>query len=119
MRAHPPTQPLRDTIVFCLGFAPTIAAARQLITHGHVLINNHRVDIPSYICKIQDSISVASASQKFVKNSMERFSSSMEAPHLQINTEKLSAVVTNVISREHVGLDINELLVVEYYSRKV
>lgn len=108
-----------DTIVFRLGFAPTIAAARQLITHGHVLINNHRVDIPSYICKIQDSISVASASQKFVKNSMERFSSSMEAPHLQINTEKLSAVVTNVISREHVGLDINELLVVEYYSRKV
>ena len=108
-----------DNIVFRLGFAPTIAGARQLITHGHILINNHRVDIPSYICKINDSISVANPSQKFVKTSMERFSSKIEAPHLEINVDKLSAVVTNLVSRKNVGLDINELLVVEYYSRKV
>lgn len=108
-----------DNLVFRLGFAPTIAAARQLISHGHVLINNQRVDIPSYICKMNESISIASASQKFVKNSMERFSSKLQAPHLQVNPEKLQAVVTNLVSRENVGLNINELLVVEYYSRKV
>lgn len=108
-----------DNIVFRLGFAPTISAARQLISHGHVVINNQRVTIPSYICKLNDSISVCSNSMKFVKNLVERFSSSIDAPHLEINREKLSAVVVNTVPREAVGLQINELLVVEYYSRKV
>jgi len=108
-----------DNIVFRLGFAPTIAAARQLINHGHVMINNHCVDIPSYICKINDSISVASGSQKFVKNSLERFTNNIAAPHLEVNSEKLSARVIDTVSREGVGLQINELLVVEFYSRKV
>lgn len=108
-----------DNIVFRLGFAPTIAAARQLISHGHVVINNQRVTIPSYICKLNDSIGVSSNSHKFVKNLVERFSSSIDAPHLEINREKLSAVVVDTVPREAVGLQINELLVVEYYSRKV
>ncbi len=108
-----------DNIVFRLGFAPTIAAARQLISHGHVLINNHRVTIPSYICKLNDAISVASNSQKFVKTLSERSSNSLSAPHLQVNLEKLSATVVENVPREAVGLQINELLVVEYYSRKV
>jgi small subunit ribosomal protein S4 len=108
-----------DNIIFRLGFAPTIAAARQLISHGHVMINDHRVNIPSYVCKINDALSVASGSQKFIKNSMERFSAKFQAPHLEINKEKLSARVTNTVSRENIGLTINELLVVEYYSRKV
>ena len=108
-----------DTIVFRLGFAPTIAAARQLISHGHVVINNHRVNIPSYLCKLEDSISVSASSQKFVKNSLERFTQKMAAPHLEINIEKLSARVIDNASREAVGLQINELLVVEYYSLKV
>jgi len=108
-----------DNIVFRLGFAPTIAAARQLISHGHVVINNHRVNIPSYICKINDEIAVASSSQKFVKNHLDRFTNTLTAPHLEVNTEKLSAVVKNTVSRESVGLQINELLVVEFYSRKM
>lgn len=108
-----------DNIVFRLGFAPTISAARQLISHGHVVINNQRVTIPSYICKINDSISVASNSQKFVKKSVQQADNQMSAPHLDVNREKLSAVVVDQVSRDAVGLQINELLVVEYYSRKV
>ena len=108
-----------DNIVFRLGFAPTIAAARQLISHGHVVINNQRVTIPSYVCKINDSIGVASGSQKFVKNSLEKFTNKIPASHLEINEDKLSALVKETVSRQAVGLQINELLVVEYYSRKV
>ena len=108
-----------DNIVFRLGFAPTIAAARQLISHGHVVVNEHRVTIPSYICKLNDSISVSSNSQKFVKNLIERSTNQISAPHLEINIEKLSAVVVDTVPRDAVGLQINELLVVEYYSRKV
>lgn len=108
-----------DNIVFRLGFAPTIAAARQLISHGHVVINKHRVTIPSYICKVNESISVASGSQKFVKNSLERLTSKITAPHLEINKDKLSAVVIDTVPRDGIGLQINELLVVEFYSRKM
>jgi len=108
-----------DNIVFRLGFAPTIAAARQLISHGHVVINQQRVTIPSYVCKLNDSISVAANSQKFVKNIAERSTNAMNAPHLEVNQEKLSAVVVDTVPRDAVGLQINELLVVEYYSRKV
>lgn len=115
-----------DNVVFRLGFAPTIAAARQLISHGHILINNHRVTIPSYICKVNDLISVALPSQKFVKKSVETFTNAQPknsvfgtAPHLEVNIEKFQAVVRDTVSRESVGLQINELLVVEFYSRKV
>lgn len=108
-----------DNIVFRLGFAPTIAAARQLISHGHVVVNQNRVTIPSYICKLNDSISVSSNSQKFVKNLIERSTNQISAPHLEVNVEKLSAVVVDTVPRDAVGLQINELLVVEYYSRKV
>lgn len=108
-----------DNIVFRLGFAPTIPAARQLISHGHIVINSQRVTIPSYICKINDSISIASNSEKFVKNSLQGFTSSLDAPHLEKNQEKLSARVVDTVSRDRIGLQINELLVVEFYSRKV
>lgn len=108
-----------DNIIFRLGFAPTVAAARQMISHGHVVINKRRVTIPSYICKTNDQISIASSSEKFVKNSLERSTNQLLAPHLEINREKLSAVVRGQVPRDQVGLQINELLVVEFYSRKV
>ena len=57
-----------DNIVFRLGIAPTIAAARQLIGHGHIVLNNEKVTIPSYDCKINDTISVST------KKKLSRFS---------------------------------------------
>nr|QGN74980.1 ribosomal protein S4 [Chlorella vulgaris]QGN75094.1 ribosomal protein S4 [Chlorella vulgaris]QSJ54237.1 ribosomal protein S4 [Chlorella vulgaris] len=108
-----------DTIIFRLGFAPTIAAARQLINHGHIVVNGRRVDIPSSLCKVNDSISVALNSQNFVKNLLQSFTKTLDAPYLEVNQEKLSAVVRDNVPREAVSLQINELLVVEFYSRKV
>lgn len=108
-----------DNVVFRLGFAPTIPAARQLISHGHIFINKQRINIPSYVCKINDSISVTSNSHDFVKKSVERSNIQLAATHLEINREKLSAVVLDTVPRNLVGLQINELLVVEFYSRKV
>lgn len=112
-----------DNIVFRLGFAPTIASARQLISHGHILVNGSQLTIPSYICQIQDSISVKTKSREFVKKAREKVVLSQSLPELQscldINLEALQATIKNLISRDAVGLSINELLVVEYYSRKV
>jgi small subunit ribosomal protein S4 len=108
-----------DNIVFRLGFAPTIAAARQLVSHGHILVNQHKINIPSYICKINDVITVCEASRPLINKSLNRVNVSQIPSFLNLNQEKLSAVITNSVSRTMVGLEINELLVVEYYSRKV
>jgi len=108
-----------DNIVFRLGFSSTIAGARQLVTHGHILVNNHKVNIPSYICKINDVISVAEGSRTFIQKSLNRLSANQVPSFLDLNQEKLTAVVTNTVSRDLIGIQINELLVVEFYSRKV
>jgi small subunit ribosomal protein S4 len=108
-----------DNIVFRLGFAPTIAAARQLITHGHISVNSRKLNIPSYVCKINDSLAVQLASKNRIKNSLEQRSTTTLPIHLDLNADKLTATIKNTPPREVVGLQINELLVVEYYSRKV
>ena len=108
-----------DNIVFRLGFAPTIAAARQLITHGHISINSRRINIPSYLCKINEIINVNENSRTFIKKSVERLSAIPIPSHLDVNTEKLTGNIKSLVSRDSIGISINELLVVEYYSRKV
>ena len=114
-----------DNIVFRLGMAPTISAARQIITHGHILVNNERVNIPSYQCKPKDIIAVNAKtdSRKLINNFLESGKTNQELlrtpPHLSFNKENLIGVVNGIVSRQWIGLRINELLIVEYYSRKV
>ena len=108
-----------DNIIFRLGFAPTIPAARQLINHGHIFVNAKRVDIPSYLCKEQDAISVKESSRSFIKKSLDTFSSLSLPVHLESNKDNLVGQVKTAAPRETIGVSINELLVVEYYSRKV
>jgi small subunit ribosomal protein S4 len=110
-----------DNILFRLGFAPTIPAARQMITHGHVQVNNRRVNIPSYQCKPNDEISTARTqrSRELITKSLEQSTKKLIPSHLRIDKQTLTAFVNEKITRELVGISINELLVVEYYSRKV
>jgi small subunit ribosomal protein S4 len=108
-----------DNVLFRLGFAPTIAAARQLISHGHISVNSKRINIPSYLCKINDNISVNEVSRNFIKKSLDRFSALPVPSHLEVNTENLMGKVKTLANRDNIGIQINELLVVEYYSRKV
>ena len=110
-----------DNVVFRLGIAPTIAAARQLILHGHILLNNQKVTIPSYQCKPKDSVSVSARKQsrKVTANLVEINEIMAVPPHLSLNRETLTGSVLANIDRRSIGLQLNELLVVEFYSRKV
>lgn len=110
-----------DNIVFRLGIAPTIAAARQLIGHGHIIVNNEKVTIPSYECKPQDSISVSKKkhSRNVVSNFFETSNTNTIPIHLSFNKETFIGTVNNIVNRQSVNLNLNELLIVEYYSRKV
>lgn len=109
-----------DNLVFRLGMAPTIVAARQLVNHGHVTVNNQVVDIPSYACKPKEVIGVRDrkASRKLVESYVELISAATMPPHLTFQKDKLVGEVTGLVSRQWVNLQINELLVVEYYARK-
>lgn len=109
-----------DNILFRLGMASTIPGARQLVNHRHVLVNERIVDIPSYRCKPRDIITTRNEqrSKVLVQNSMD-FASREELPkHLTLDSSQYKGVVNQIIDSKWVGLKINELLVVEYYSRQ-
>lgn len=109
-----------DNTIFRLGLSPTIPAARQLVNHGHIIINNKTVSICSYQCKPGDTIKISNkpTSRELVKHYM-NFPGLANIPnHLELDKENLLAKVNGIVDREWVALQINELLVVEYYSRK-
>lgn len=108
-----------DNILFRLGMAATIPQAHQLVNHRHVLVNGRIVDIPSYRCKPEDIITAKDdkKSRTLIQNSLE------SAPRKQLPTHLIlpfqyKGLVKQIIDSKWVGLEINELLVVEYYSRQ-
>ncbi|MCP6758070.1 MAG: 30S ribosomal protein S4 [Fischerella sp. CENA71] len=109
-----------DNTVFRLGMAPTIPAARQLVNHGHVTINGRVVNIPSYQCRPGELIAVRNreASRKLVEANLQYPGLANLPSHLEFDKNKMEGKVNGVIEREWIALSINELLVVEYYSRQ-
>lgn len=110
-----------DNTVFRLGIAPTIPSARQLVNHGHITVNGKVLDIASYQCRPGDEISVKNndRSRNLVKTNLENPGLANLPNHLDFNKDNLLGKVNGIIEREWIALNINELLVVEYYSRKV
>lgn len=107
-----------DNVVYRLGLASSRAEARQLVNHGHFLINGKKVDIPSYFVNVGDEIEVKSKSEKSVKfkELIEGHQGSVPA-WLNIDTENLKGKVTAEPSREDIELPIEEHLIVEWYSK--
>lgn len=108
-----------DNIIFRLCLAPTISSARQLITHGHILVNGYSVTSPSYSCKPSDIISPRQRSLTLFKNNLLSFSDVTIPQHLLLNSSSLEGKVVSYVNRKSISLIVNELLVVEYYSRKL
>ena len=109
-----------DSICFTLGFAPTIANARQLVNHGHITVNDRVVNIPSFQCRINDIIGVKQkqTSINLVKKNLETIKFSEVPGHITFDKSKLEAKITDYCDREDVLLELDELLVIEYYSRR-
>ena len=109
-----------DTLCFTLGFAKTIAQARQLINHGHITVNNKTVSIASFQCRLTDVISVKAkiTSKNLVKSNIKDSQVTTIPTHLKFDSSKLEAIVLDYCDRNDVGLQLDELLVIEYYSRR-
>lgn len=109
-----------DTICFTLGFAPTIGSARQLVNHGHITVNGEVLDIPSFQCRINDIIGIKpkAASKSMVEQNLKTTKLIDIPSHLNFDNTKLEAKVMNYCNRDDILLELDELLVIEYYSRR-
>lgn len=109
-----------DSVVFRLGMAPTIPAARQLVGHKHVLLNGKQVSIPSIEVKPGDVITVRDRdhSKDLVRKSLQK-PSFMLPDFLSVDEKDLKGSMNALPSRESVLLEVNETLVVNYYSRRM
>jgi small subunit ribosomal protein S4 len=110
-----------DNIVFRLGMAPTISAARQLVSHKHITINKTSVSIPSYQCQPGDILAVkdSSTSKQLVNKNLELPTLLNIPQNLDFDKKALTANILGIIDREWIALKLNELFVIEYYSRKI
>lgn len=110
-----------DNTVYRAGFAPSRRASRQLVSHGHFMLNGRRVDIPSIEVKPGDEITIRkkSLSNEYFKN-IDAIADIVEQPSLswlKADNKKFTIKVTSAPKREEAEPDINEQLIVEYYSR--
>jgi small subunit ribosomal protein S4 len=109
-----------DNAVYRAGFATSRRAARQLVTHGHFMLNGRRVDIPSIRLREGDEIVLrdhSKNSEYFKKLDDISPAPSTTPAWLSVNRKKVAVTVTGLPVRDDAELDINEQLIVEYYSR--
>lgn len=109
-----------DNVIYRAGFAPSRPAARQLVTHGHFMLNGRRVDIPSIRVNVGDEIELRAASVKssyFTRLDDLSPAGSESYSWLKIDRKKRSVKVSGEPTREEAEPEINEQLIVEYYSR--
>ena len=108
-----------DNLVYRLGFARTRRAARQLVCHGHVTVNGQKVDIPSYLVKIDDLISLDEKAKNFavVKDALE--SQVSMVAYVTCDKEKKEGKLVRLPERNELTSEIHESLIVEFYNRKL
>nr|YP_010516875.1 ribosomal protein S4 [Haslea pseudostrearia]UXN44657.1 ribosomal protein S4 [Haslea pseudostrearia] len=109
-----------DTLCFTLGFAKSMAHARQLVNHGHITVNKKVISIPSFQCRLNDIISFKNktTSKNLIENNLKNNQKSEIPSHLEFDNSKLEARVVDYCDRNDIGLQLDELLVIEYYSRR-
>jgi small subunit ribosomal protein S4 len=109
-----------DNAIYRLGIAPSRQSARQLVTHGHFMLNGRRVDIPSIILKPGDEFTVRpkSASNAYFKQlSQDLANGAASVRWLTFDAKKLKGKVTGLPAREDIAEEIHEQLIIEFYSR--
>lgn len=108
-----------DCIVYRLGMAPSLKSARQLVNHGHFLVNGIAVDIPSCLLKPGDKVSVCERSRKLelIHQSMQRVRENRVVPYLELDKANMEGIYVTIPTREDIPIIAKEQLVIELYSR--
>ncbi len=107
-----------DNLVYRLGFASSIRQARQLVVHGHILVNGKKINIPSYIVQVGDTIELKEKSKDIglFKENFNNFFLN-QYPYLEKDDNTMSGTLIKYPERNEIPIEIDDQLVVEYYSR--
>jgi small subunit ribosomal protein S4 len=108
-----------DNVVYHLGLANTRAAARQMVSHGHIQVNGRKVNVPSYALKVNEVITVKNnnVSRQLATKNLEMSTSRAVPDWMSLNKEEFKGVVMRVPTRDEINPIANEQAVVEFYSR--
>lgn len=108
-----------DNVVYRLGFATTRSEARQLVLHGHLTVNGKRVNIPSYLVKIGERVSIREKSRTIprLKESVEGAERRGQISWLELDKPNFTGTMKTLPVREEITLPVSEQLIVEFYSR--
>ncbi len=108
-----------DNVVYRMGFATTRAFARQLVNHGHVLVDGRRVDIPSYRVKAGQKIEIREKSKNNpqIRRSIELTNQTGIVDWVDVDKEKLFGIFTRIPERDEISIPVEERLIVELYSK--
>ena len=108
-----------DNVVYHLGFANTRAAARQMVSHGHIAVNGRKVNVPSFGLKVNDVIGVknSNVSRQLATKNLEMATSRSVPDWLTLNKEEFKGTVMRIPTRDEIQPIANEQAVVEFYSR--
>lgn len=108
-----------DNVVYRIGLAATRRQSRQLVSHGHILVNGKRLDIPSALVKAGDVVSIRESSRanEFFKGTAESFDSLSTPAWITVDAANLSGTVTRFPNRDEIDVPVEEQMIVELYSR--
>jgi small subunit ribosomal protein S4 len=108
-----------DNVIYRLGLATSRAQARQLVRHGHFLVNGRKVDVPSYSVRVGDEIGVRSGSTQntVIQHAIEEVKGRGIPEWLAFDTDKLAGRIASLPTREQINLPVQEQLIVELYSK--
>ncbi len=108
-----------DSVLYRMGFGSSRSQARQLVTHGHVMVNDKRINIPSYQVKPADIISLTEKGRQMhiIAGNVESAAQRGLPPWVEVDTEKKTGKLLRLPTREEVALPVEEKLVIELYSR--
>ena len=108
-----------DNVLYRVNFALSRSQSRQVVRHGHVTVNGRSVDIPSFLVKPGDTIAIREKSRKLatVLTTIEARKGQSAPEWLDVDTDKLSAKVLSIPTRDSIPIPINEQLIVELYSK--
>lgn len=106
-----------DNVIFRAGFAITRKQARQIVNHAHILVNGKKVDVPSYLLKAGDVITVKESSKEFIKAIKESIDMALNYAWLTVDYNSFQITFDRVPNREEMDPEFKEQLVIEYYSK--
>jgi small subunit ribosomal protein S4 len=108
-----------DNVIYRMGFAPSRKSARQIIRHGHIIVNNRKVNIPSFLVSPEDQITIKEKSRTMplIQEAIESSTDVSSLEWFEVAKEAFNGKILTYPSREQIPMEIDERLIVEYYSK--